>query len=307
VTPTETLQTVSQQLLKAALTNDVAGLKGQLVKSGQVSNMDLLVNTVGITTPTFGPTHFETHCGFKVRGQRFAAAFAVRAGTELLGSEGDIVRVDGAPRPGTSVLLTFPNGTGLALPAIPEFIGALTFEDGELSSVSYEPSDNSPRWSSYAFQEEQLRALKSVIASTARLGVFRLEGDDAPALARRMQMAKNTSPAMALYAAYAYFEQQRGNLIVEMRDYQKADLGFQFFDVALLARGLNGWNGVPRNDLLPSFPLLAQGWALLPAFRVSLPSQLAELQRCLIPSLWSIFDQRGVQILKAAIRSGALP
>lgn len=300
------MRTVSYGLFKAALIENAPVVDELLRTRGNVLNMSQLVNTFEITARKFGPTQLETRCGFKVCGQRFESAFALRVKTRLLGNEGDFVQVSGTPYPGANVLLTFKNGTGLILPAIPEFIGEIIFENNELLSISYVPSENSQRYHAYNLQEAQLRLLNSVVVSMTRMGVFRLEREDAPTLANKIRNAKNAFPTLALHAAYAYFEQQLGAMITDMCDIDKNDLGFQFFDIALLARSASNRNNECEYHLFPSFPLLSQGWALLPALHVNLPIQLMELQRCLVPSIWSVFDQRGTKILQSLIHEGEL-
>jgi hypothetical protein len=251
----------------------------------------------------FGPMHFETNCGFKVRGARLAGAFSRFAQTQLLGSEGEVLRIDQVANPAANVLLTFQNGTGVVLPAIPDFIAALTFEDEELVNVTYEPSDRSGRWDSFQHGSGELATLRAVIASSARLGVFRLEGEDAPALARRMQVVKGIDPTMALYAAYAYHDQGQRERIQEMQAYMRGDLGLRLFDIALLSRSLYGKQVGTEPDVFPFVPLLSQGWALLAAHRISFPPSLEGLERRLVPSLWTLFDSQGVDMLRAAMDS----
>ena len=45
-----------------------------------------------------------------------------------------------------SVLLMFDTEVGTVLPAVPGFVAGLTFNEGELLDVAYEPSINSFRW-----------------------------------------------------------------------------------------------------------------------------------------------------------------
>jgi hypothetical protein len=204
-------------------------------------------------------------------------------------------------QPGVSVLIELRNGTGVLVPSIPDFVAELTFEDGQLANLSYEPSSNSWRWGEYADRQEELRTLRASVAASAGFGVFRLSGDDAIKLARRMQFAKGVDPSLALYAAYAYHDLQRRDLIREMESYLRADLGWAFFDIALLSGNLPDPG---RNRVLPPFPMLSQGWTLLSAFGVKLPNSLQQLQRHLLPALWTMFDHGGVAMLAAAIHSG---
>ena len=245
-------------------------------------------------------------------------AFSLRFGTEI----GDgphfrehLVRVNPyvnafgdelSPR-ADNVLLTLDNGVSVVLPAIPEFLATISVEDGEVTDVSYEPSSNSSRWPKYRDRMDELRLLRSVVASAAYLGVFKLSSEDAPALARRMQVAKGVDPTMSLYAAYAYRDLGVRSRIREMHEVLQADLGFSLFDVAMLAGEPIGGIGLlpsrgtsPR--MVPFVPLLSPGWSLLDAYNVQLPA-LEGLIPHLRQSLWTSFDPAGASIIRAAMES----
>src|SRR5262249_51535241 len=176
----------------------------------------------------------------------------------------------------------------------------------ELVDVAYEPSDNDPRWVDYRQRAGDIRALRALAASSLSRGAFRLEGDDALQISRRLQYPKGVDPSLAVYAAYAFHGLQRLDLIRQMAGYMEGDLGTSLFDVALLARRLSGKRITPDTPVLGAMPLLAQGWALLSAFGVSLPPALAEVQKALVPSFWTMLDARGVELVRPAIASGAM-
>ena len=92
----------------------------------------------GIVTP-FGPDHFETQCGIKVRGTRIIDYSAHGADYELLGSGGEILRVNLLDRPAASVILRFDGDFGTVLPVIRGFVTAVTVIGEELVDVAYEP------------------------------------------------------------------------------------------------------------------------------------------------------------------------
>ena len=49
-------------------------------------------------------------------------------------------------------------------------------------------------------------------------------------------------------------------------------------------------------------PLLAQGWALLPASRSALPRSLDDLEGHVLPgSLWTVYDPAGVERIREAL------
>ena len=90
-----------------------------------------------------------------------------------------------------------------------------------------------------------------------------------------------------------------------MKAYQSSDLHVAFFDVALLAGELLGTSIDFRTPVVPFFPLMSQGWALLHAHQIQLPSSLQGIENTMLDSLWSLFDSRGVDMLRYAIQSGA--
>jgi hypothetical protein len=141
------------------------------------------------------------------------------------------------------------------------------------------------------------------------LGSFKLEGLDALALGRLLQYSKGLDPSLAVYAAYAYHDLQRRDLLRQMSSYMQADLGASLFDVALLARSLDQRTTDRRTSapqLLGAVPLISQGWALLRAFGVELFAPLAQLEAMRLPSLWTMFDARGVRRIRSAFSSGEL-
>ena len=91
------------------------------------------------------------------------------------------------PYPAVNVLLMLGSGSCVLLPAIREFICALTFDEGELVDVAYEPSTNSSRWSKYGARAQETRALRGLAASATARGMFTLEGNDALTILTRAQ------------------------------------------------------------------------------------------------------------------------
>lgn len=254
----------------------------------------------------FGPTHQESRCGFKLRGARVAEAFAVRGRIDMHPVPADVVRVWDVRRPGTDVLLVLDDGSSVVLPAIPGFIAALTCRDGDLVDVAYEPSEFTDRWSEFKRKASELRTLRGVIATATAEGTFRLRGPNAEALARRMQFAKGVDPSLAVYAAYAYSDHHRFDLLREMRRYMHADLGGVLFDIAMLDHQFNGTRPAQRRAVLGQFPLLSQGWAYLSGRKIKLPAALMRRMPLLQESVWTKFAPQSTPQLKSLFRSGTL-
>jgi hypothetical protein len=260
-----------------------------------------LAIAVESTASPFGPTRYEALSGIKVRGARITGVVAEQGAAEQVSN--DLVRFNPSGRAGT-VLVELDRGTGLAIPTIPEFIAAVTVDEGEVVDVAYEPSEGTSRWEEFDQRAREVRALRAVAASASREGAFELEGADALEVAKRMQYAKGVDPALAIYAAYAYADIGRRDLIREMYTFMSEDLGAVLFDVALLAREPDGRSRVGTTETFGFAPLLAQGWAL-PSSRLALPPLLAGLERHVLPgSLWTLYDEAGVDRIRQAIAAG---
>jgi hypothetical protein len=286
----------AEQMLQAGLAGNPSEAVPDHVHGGA-----LLDDAIKRAAKDYGPQRFESHCGFRSFGKTVSGAWSRNMNVEVRSAE--LVRVNGAP-PAQNVLLEFADGSGVVLPAIAEFIGTLVFDDeGDLENVTYEPAENSWRWTEFANRREQLRRLRGIIAASARLGVFHLESADAGALAREIQYSKTVDPTMAVYAAYAYHDLQQRDRMNEMQSYLRTDLGFTFFDLALLTREL-GPHPDARSGAYPFYPMLAQGWALLSAYDVNLDAALTGIERHIRPGLWTTFDPEGVEQLRSAMKNG---
>lgn len=311
---------VAQKAVRSVLSDQLPEATKQIATAlkDEVGHVSIIKESIKRTQTPFGPAHFETNCGFKVRGNKIVAVdVAGKLKYSLFGGflgelhfpskhNGVAVRLDTLPERAASVLLEFETGVGLVLPAIRGFIAAIEFDKSELVGVSYEPSDRSDRWPAYVQRLDEFRALRGLITASARMGTLTFEGAEASDLARQMQMAKNGDPFMAVYAAYAYHQLGRWAWLREMYQYQFSDLGFRLFDLALLTRELYSKDVSIERDIYPMFPMLSQGWTLLSAYQVKLPEQLAELRDHLVPSIWTLLDKSGIKIARRAIKSRIL-
>ena len=298
------VKALTHQIVRSAARGDRKSL-GHVLEQAQAApqqEAQQLAGSVERIAKPFGPDHFETECGIKVRGARIVEFFAPRAQGQLLGNE--LVRIVGLEKPAASVLLRFEHGTGTVIPAMPGFLAALTFEDDDLVDVAYEPSANSWRWPMFKDRADEVRSLRAVAAASSRNGRFRLDKPDSRAIAQRMQYAKGIDPTLAVYAAYAYHDLGEGDRIREMANYLRNDVGVTLFDLALLGRLLVDKEVRPPDAIVPFTPMLAQGWALLRANRVRLHPALRELERTTLDSLWSLYEPAGVDMLAAALASG---
>lgn len=236
----------------------------------------------------------ELGSGFRIRGSRVVRAYAAHSTVKVLAD--DRVRV-ALGRGVDDVWLGLADGRATVIPAIPEFFATITFEEGELAGVAYEPVPETSRWEEYRGKRSELGLLRALVADSVRSGIFRPDGDQALRLAERIRRAKGLDPTLAIYAAYAYHDLHREDLLREMRSYLQQDVGVLPYDVALLAGDLRDRPLGGDETVHPGFPLLAQGWSLVRALGGRLPPRLDTLQQHLTPSLWSLFDERGATML----------
>lgn len=287
---------------------DITRMRGQLRGADITAFTEIatrLSREVARNAEPTGPAHFETGSGFKLRGAKVANVIANAEDIEILG-DGDLVRLCSPSHAAVSVLLILQNGTGVLMPAIDEFLGTLTFDDGSLADVALEPIDTSHRWGAFQERADELRRLRAVVAASLGMGTFRLEGRSAETMARRMQLAKGVDPSLALYAAHAYRDQGNRRRLHEMAHFMMGDLGFCLFDIALLAGHLGpASDHDATSETFPCLPLLAQTWALMPVYDLELPVGLENIVRHVLPnSLWTLFDKTGVEMLTSAIQKG---
>lgn len=252
----------------------------------------------------FGPHHYESGAGFKIRGSRVVEAVGAGVGTELL-DEG-LVRVWGLDpgRPGASVLMRLSSGACAVIPAIFGFMCGVTVEDGRLVDVAYEPMDTRGRWDEFMARATEIRRARSTLAAATRMGVASLDRDVAMATAQHLQSLKGLDPSSSLYAAYAFRDLGDQSLIREMGDFQFEDLGTVLYDLELLVGRAPPPGPQPGPRLvLPFFPMLSRGWALTNAMGAVVHPAVADPARR-IPSLWTLFTPDTYAVIAAAMLAG---
>lgn len=302
--PPPDVRSVAARLVHTAVSGNTASLAGEAgaAAADGITGADSLARGIAEVAAPFGPDSFETECGVKVRGARILRAVMLDTQTEMLGSE--LVRIHQMQTPSASILLQFESGAGTVIPALHGYLAVLTFEDGELVDVGYEPAATNWRWDEYRSRAEELRTLRAVAAASTRHGRFRLDGEDAEALAGRMQLAKGVDPSLAVYAAWAFYDLQDIERIRRMSEYLREDVGATLFDLELLARRLR-MKSVDRSaGVVPFVPLLSQSWSLIRANRVNLYPGLNDLGNMLRESVWSLYEPEGVRRLERALMSG---
>jgi Caspase domain len=251
---------------------------------------------------------FETQAGFIVFG---APVGAVASSRNL---EVEIFRPDSISEPGLvrvrlrngdigSVAISFGKGNATILAAVYGFVGSVLVEEDKVANVSYLPAVNGERWSDYTQVRDQLDRLRTAVATAAQYGEFRVDGGpevrekSAEQLADRIRVLKGIDPTLGLYAAYAYFDVGLRQKVRSVRDFMRADLGADLFDVALLARV-----NIADRRIVPFCPMLTQGWNLLDSQKTIRVPEANELRSHLRPALWTTFDGDGFGIVQQVLQ-----
>ncbi len=303
------LADIAQQALKSALGGDgapAAPARARRSASPSTRLFDAMTERLAATPP---PHHFETRCGFELHG--VSAAMALGAGTEVERIENDRRLRVHCSAGAVSVLIIFADGYGALLPAIAGYIGALTYDaaDHELTSVEYEPSNNTPLYQRVASSLPEVRNLRRLAGAAAAHGSFRLPPDvDPKQLLAKVLGFGAIDPALSVYAAHALHDAGRLEPIVQMVEVQRRELHVALFDVAMLAQRPRSQSVPLAPDVYPPVPLLAQGWGVLAGFGVELPRSLGadKLGRHVTDSLWTLFDPTGVALLRDALAKGEI-
>jgi hypothetical protein len=202
--------------------------------------------------------------------------------------------------------MSFDNGLVTLLPAIHDFVATLVFDSSELISVSYEPATGTWRGDDYAAKAGRLRALRAVAASCSLHGRFQLDVEDPADVAASLQLAKGIDPTMAIYAAHAYFDVRNIGRIRTMSGLLTDDIGFSFFDLALLGRELVDQAVTPSDAILPALPLLTQSWSIARSHRTRFPAGLAGVESHARDSLWSVYAGEAFAMFQEALGRGEM-
>jgi hypothetical protein len=312
---------------------DIANHQFSLTKVGalgslrQIDAEDLARSTAGsqfdatqrslLALQTKQPDSFATNCGFAVSGTTVRAAWIAGDQDAQIIRQGDakdqagLVSIPQSYKRPVTVALVFGDGSGTAVAALPGFIGSISVENGHVTSVTYSPSRGSSRWNEYADAGKQIDELRALVTTSAKFGVFRIEGDreDRNAAARRLadqiRVLKGVDPTLGIYAAYAYADSNLPDQVRSVQSYMREDLGADLFDVVLLAGQLNAQriDGPLLSTIVPFCPMLTQGWQLLRVRDVTLSEDIRRARDNLQPALWTTFGPRGMEFIGRAIQS----
>jgi uncharacterized caspase-like protein len=253
-----------------------------------------------------GRGRFETQTGLTVYGAPVVHAYSAQRPGFFPENDYWAVRghIDG------SMVLDLGHSRFAGLAMLQYFLGDLSVGTQGVDHLSYSPAPGSP-FDVYSdeFKRQARRALVLAEAA-ARRGHFQAAVDQSLEIAGTLQEVARTSrqykhydPILGVFAAYAYHQAGDHAQIQSIISYFQQWPQPVPFDVVLLA-GLDP-QAVPYK-VVPSFPLLTQGWFLL-GEDASLHTAIANARRNLAKSLWTTIIGKSGRELGEAIERGELP
>ena len=242
-----------------------------------------------------GRATFETRVGFTVLGIPVARV-ATTGPHDVFDTNGDwhIRLYDEQARTG---LVQFADGSGVALPVLPGFVGTVLVQNDEIVSIAYAPALGTLRYFGYDIQEvDKRRAFASAAMSR---GYFRVDSSNAQRFAGYVRELKGFDPILGLFATYAYSQAGIQDQVADVYQYMALEDVPMLFDVAMLAKK---WD----KQVAPFCPLLRQSWAIGAAQAMPLLPSVEAVTPYLQPGLWTKFNQTGMDLLFAAFEGSGL-
>jgi len=249
--------------------------------------------------------HYETECGFYVKGTSVISAVS-RPGVACSRLSPQEVRVN--PAVMELVSIEFEGGGGVMLPAIAHQIGFLYVKQGRLASLSYEPSGHGDPNRKSAYRREferkssQVRNFRDALLSVVTGGDVSFTNIEPKTLInvlKEINYGGTVDFSSILSMSYlAYASQQSKRAIPLLAAYSQNRFGFVPFDFKVLL--ILAKTALQDNfQFSPPFPLLTKGWSLLQATDESLPEDLVDLPEHYCNAAWTHFDASGVALCRS--------
>lgn len=260
------------------------------------------------------PKSFETETGFFISG---AEIEDVKVNEDFFSidrvhnaNDGSVLVLYPRNNVPSSVAIRFADGTGTVVAGLKGYIGTIVVDEGRVVNVTYTRTD----MAGFAESPEgrRLTELRSLVATSARFGTFRISGSGeeraqrARELADKVRMLKRADPTLGIYAAYAYAEADILRQVKSVSSYMRGDINGDIFDVALLAKSLSDKAPDNRKGIAPFCPMLSQGWGLLRIENVPLYPLVDAARDFIEPALWTTFRKEGMDMVLRAMEEGRL-
>ena len=265
------------------------------------------LDRVGDPWPSWARTEAEAHArrftqsvqasdaALQILGARLIRADSSTADVVLDGTDGS---ADVTLPPGTDAadVVVSVGRAGGVFPVLRDFRTTLIFERGELVDLAVEPCVRSTRYEIYATRRRDLRTLAALASTATRGGALTVSQEEATWWAARIRVGDMVDPALAVLASYVWDSLNLRDQVEYARAALADRLGLRLFDLELLADGAT-------RGAHPGRPLLGRGWALLDT--IGHADDLTNaLRPHLLPSMWTLFDDTGVGILRDAVPAG---
>jgi hypothetical protein len=242
-----------------------------------------------------GRATFETRVGFTILGTPVART-TTTGPSDVFETNGDwhIRLYNEHARTG---LVQFANGSGVALPVLPGFVGTVLVQEDEIVSIAYAPAVGTPRY--YEYDQNEVEKRRAFASAAMSRGYFRVNATNAQRFAGYVRELKGFDPILGLFAAYAYSQAGLQDQVEDVYRYMAAEGVPMLVDVAMLA---NNW----EKPVAPFCPLLRQSWALGAAQAMPILPLLEGVRPHLQPGLWTHFNQAGMDLLFAQFEGSGL-
>ncbi|MFU8873214.1 caspase family protein [Micromonospora sp. SL4-19] len=230
---------------------------------------------------SIGRANFETRAGASVVGAEVARVEAADSSSFLFQETG-AWHLRGAGGPAAVLLRLFPDQerpgftgwTGTAL--LPGYVGTLTVGSQGVEHLGYLPVDNN------RLPLEEMRRVVARAGADDHVGRFDPDSRDE---SLRVALHELLNPTLVVLAAYYYDRRGRQDDLESLL--RRVSLrGYVPFDLVLLADRTPAELNVA---VVPCFPLMSRGWALLDGSGTPVPGVLRAARRLLLPSPWTTF------------------
>ncbi|NGO52958.1 caspase family protein [Allomesorhizobium camelthorni] len=218
-----------------------------------------------------------------------------------------------AAETGETAILSFANGSGCVLALLRGYIAHVFADESGVDMIAYEPIPGSDAHYEFQAQGDRLRDLRSLLTLALRNGVFGIDNSlaeasgDAESFADQIRYLKFSDPTLGIYAAYAYAQAGIQEEVREILEIQtRGNLIARIFDNVLLAQPTRAEGAELLAGVVPFCPMLRNGWEFLRVKGVGLPEAVNRAGPYLRNSVWTSFDQPGIEILMDALRSGEI-
>lgn len=247
-----------------------------------------------------GTSHFETSAGFSVFGIPVVQVGVAADWPDVFReNERDADNIHLHNLGALTALIRFANGSGIAAPVLPGFIGTVLVQEGQVASIAYAPVEGTPRYIDYLNDAAEVERRRAFAAVAMGHGYFRVEKGQAKSFAGFVRELKAFDPVLGLFAAYAYAQAGLQDDVEDVHAYMAKENVPMLFDVAMLA---NGWLG----PVAPFCPLLRQSWATLAGRNIPPNPLLDRAGPYLLPGLWTTFKPEGMAMLFEALNRGEI-